>query len=87
MRFGSFKFGSIQIDGKSYEHDVVIEGGAIRKRKKKPSKSLPQLLRTHAAFQRGGHSLGVPAAGGRHWSKWRRAGDGRRQARGPDAPR
>jgi hypothetical protein len=39
MRFGSFKFGSIQIDGKSYEHDVVIDGGAILKRKKKPSKS------------------------------------------------
>jgi len=39
MRFGRFKFGSIQIDGKSYEHDVVIDRGAIRKRKKKPSKS------------------------------------------------
>jgi hypothetical protein len=38
MRFGRFKFGSIQIDGKSYEHDVVIDGGRIRKRKKKPSK-------------------------------------------------
>jgi hypothetical protein len=38
MRFGSFTFGSIQIDGKSYEHDVVIEGGKIHKRKKKPSK-------------------------------------------------
>ena len=39
MRFGSLKFGSIHIDGKSYEHDVVIDGGAIRNRKKKPSKS------------------------------------------------
>jgi hypothetical protein len=39
MRFGVFRFGSIQIDGKSYEHDVVIDGGRIRKRKKKPSKS------------------------------------------------
>ncbi len=38
MRFGRFKFGSIQIDGTSYEHDVVIDGGRIRKRKKKPSK-------------------------------------------------
>jgi hypothetical protein len=39
MRFGRFKFGSIQIDSTTYEHDVVIEAGRIRKRKKKPSKS------------------------------------------------
>jgi hypothetical protein len=38
MRFGKFKFGSIQIDGVTYEYDVVIDGGSIRKRKKKPSK-------------------------------------------------
>jgi hypothetical protein len=38
MRFNGFTFGSIQIDGKSYEHDVVIDGGRVRKRKKKPSK-------------------------------------------------
>jgi hypothetical protein len=38
MHFGRFKFGSIQIDGATYEYDVVIDGGSIRKRKKKPSK-------------------------------------------------
>ena len=38
MRFGRFKFGSIQIDGTTYEHDLVIDGERIRKRKKKPSK-------------------------------------------------
>lgn len=37
MRFESFSFGSIQIDGVIYEHDVVIDRGKIRKRKKKPS--------------------------------------------------
>ena len=37
MQFESFSFGSIQIDGVTYEHDVVIESGKIRKRKKKPS--------------------------------------------------
>jgi len=37
MRFDSFSFGSIQIDGITYEHDVVIDRGEIRKRKKKPS--------------------------------------------------
>ena len=38
MRFDRYEFGSIQIDGVTYEHDVVIDGGSIRKRKKKPSK-------------------------------------------------
>jgi hypothetical protein len=37
MRFESFSFGSIRIDGVTYEHDVVIDRGKIRKRKKKPS--------------------------------------------------
>ncbi|HEY3199008.1 MAG TPA: hypothetical protein VGK55_00580 [Actinomycetes bacterium] len=31
-------FGSIEVDGREYEHDVVIEGGRVRQRKKKPSK-------------------------------------------------
>ena len=38
MHFDKFAFGSIQIDGSTYEHDVVIDRGGIRKRKKKPSK-------------------------------------------------
>lgn len=38
MRFEKFSFGSIQIDGVRYEHDVVVDRGEIRKRKKKPSK-------------------------------------------------
>lgn len=39
MRIDQFAFGSIRIDGVTYEHDVVIDGGKVRKRKKKPSKS------------------------------------------------
>ncbi|MGH7518974.1 MAG: MTH938/NDUFAF3 family protein [Gemmatimonadales bacterium] len=38
MRFESFSFGSIQIDGTTYEHDVVIDRGEVRKRRKGPSK-------------------------------------------------
>ena len=38
MRFEQFSFGSIRIDGVTYEHDVVIDRGEVRKRKKKPSK-------------------------------------------------
>ncbi|MFI7067153.1 hypothetical protein ACIBL3_39585 [Kribbella sp. NPDC050124] len=32
------RFGAIEVDGREYEHDIVIEGGRVRKRKKKPSK-------------------------------------------------
>jgi hypothetical protein len=38
MRFACVSFGSIRIDGRTYEHDVVVDRGKIRKRKKKPSK-------------------------------------------------
>src|SRR5207245_6491704 len=38
MRVQKFSFGSIRIDGVTYEHDVVIDRGEVRKRKKKPSK-------------------------------------------------
>src|SRR5215471_8343772 len=38
IRFDAFSFGSIRIDGITYEHDVVINQGQVRKRKKKPSK-------------------------------------------------
>src|ERR1700756_1700918 len=38
LRFEAFSFGSICIDGSTYEHDVIIDRGEIRKRKKKPSK-------------------------------------------------
>lgn len=34
-------FGSIEVEGRAYEHDVVIDGGLVRKRKKKPSKPYP----------------------------------------------
>ena len=38
MDFGKFHFGSIRIDGVTYERDVVIDRGKVRKRKKKPSR-------------------------------------------------
>ena len=39
MRFESYSFGVITIDGETYEHDVVIDHGSISKRKKGPSKA------------------------------------------------
>ena len=38
MGFEDFSFGSIRIDGVTHKHDVVIDRGTIRKRKKKPSR-------------------------------------------------
>jgi hypothetical protein len=37
MNIENFSFGSIQIDGKTYAYDVVIDRGEIRKRNKKAS--------------------------------------------------
>jgi hypothetical protein len=38
MRFGRFRFGSIEVDGTTYEHDLLVDRGRIRKRRKGPSK-------------------------------------------------
>src|SRR4030095_3589840 len=38
MKARLVKFGEIEVEGKRYAHDVVIDGGRVRKRKKGPSK-------------------------------------------------
>jgi hypothetical protein len=38
MHFDKFSFGTLRIDGSTYEQDVVVDRGEIRKRKKMPSK-------------------------------------------------
>ena len=38
MRFRHFEFGVIDIDGVTYEHDLVVDRGVIHRRKKKASK-------------------------------------------------
>ena len=38
MHIDRFKFGSVRIDGETYERDVVIDRGRISPRKKKASK-------------------------------------------------
>jgi hypothetical protein len=35
-------FGTIEVDGHTYEHDIIIDGGNVRKRNKKPSKPYRQ---------------------------------------------
>ena len=39
MRIDQFTFGSIRIDGETYTHDVVIDRGRVRKRRKRRSKA------------------------------------------------
>lgn len=38
MRARLLGFGSLEIDGTTYDDDVVVEGGRVRKRRKGPSK-------------------------------------------------
>ena len=38
MKAQLVSFGLIEIDGQRYGHDVVLEGGLVRRRKKAPSK-------------------------------------------------
>jgi hypothetical protein len=38
MHFDKFSFGTLRIDGSTYEQDVVIDRGEVRKRKKTPSR-------------------------------------------------
>jgi hypothetical protein len=38
MGFEAFSFGSIRINGTTYDYDVVIDRGRVSKRNKKPSK-------------------------------------------------
>src|SRR5205823_12665218 len=38
MRFTGYSFGSIRVDGVTYDHDLIIDRGQIRKRKKAASR-------------------------------------------------
>ena len=40
MRFERCAFGAIEVDGETYQHDLVIDRGEVRKRRKGPSKPL-----------------------------------------------
>jgi hypothetical protein len=38
MRFTGYSFGSIQVDGVTYDHDLILDRGKIRKRRKAASR-------------------------------------------------
>ena len=81
MDFQKFSFGSIRIDGIAYNHDVVIDRGEVRRRKKKPSKEFRDAFgHTPVSPQEGGHTLEAPHARDRHWNR-RITSNGRSEAR------
>jgi hypothetical protein len=67
MRFDKFSFGSIQIDGSTYEHDVIIDRGEIRMRKKKPSKKFREQFSHTPLSMRRGNPLAMPPTHHRQW--------------------
>jgi hypothetical protein len=79
MRFEAFSFGSIRIDGVTYNHDVVTDHGEIRKLKKKPSKKFdagdgrgearsqaPQNQTAHPSYARGHRGIEAASASKPH---------------------
>ena len=75
MNFEAFSFGSIRIDGVSYEHDVIIDRGASSQTKEEAVEAISRGIWTHAGICRGGNPLGLQTLGDRYW--WRRiAGHG-----------
>lgn len=44
MRFEDFTFGRIRVDGTLCDHDLVVDRGKTRKRKKNPSKKYRDLF-------------------------------------------
>ena len=85
MRFDKFSFGSIQIDGSTYEHDVVIDRGEILKRKKKPSKQFrEQFGHTPLSVE---DTVEMSAPRGRNRRARRASSDGRSQRGRPNGAR
>jgi hypothetical protein len=66
VRFTGYSFGSVRVDGVTYDHDLIIDRGKIRKRKKAASKRFRGAYGAHPALDRGGHPLAMSPAGDRH---------------------
>ncbi len=41
MRFTDYSFGSLRVDGVTYDHDLIIDRGKIRERRKVDLVALP----------------------------------------------
>src|SRR5205807_9925303 len=82
MHFGDFGFGSLRIGKTTYEHDLIIDRGKIRKRKKKPSKKFREGIWAHTSVRRRRDPVEMPAARDRNWGVRPVAGDGGSKTRG-----
>ncbi len=79
------KFGEIEVEGKRYTHDVVIDGGKVRKRKKGPSKQFREKF-GHPPLSAGEEiPLGRQATHCRDRRPWRASGNGRSPSGGETA--
>jgi hypothetical protein len=76
MELQSFSFGSLTIDRKTYENDIVIDRGRDSQTQEKTLETIPGHLRAHAALDRGEVSLEMPSPGDRHRSAWQAASHG-----------
>ena len=66
MHFEAFSFGLIRIDGVTYEHDVVIDRGWVRKRKKKPPRNTaPNSGTRRSPSKKKYREFGTPRVAGR----------------------
>jgi hypothetical protein len=85
MKARLVKFGEIEVEGKRYTRDVVIDGGKVRKRKKGPSKQFREKFGHTPLSARGRNPLGRQAAHCRDRRPWRASGNGRSPGRGETA--
>ena len=79
MQFDNFSLGSVHIDGSMYEHDIVIDRGAIRKQK--PSKKFRDEF-GHTPLSVEETYLGKAATRHRQWCIRQIIGDARSATRG-----
>jgi hypothetical protein len=80
VRFERFSFGSLRIDGVTYDHDVVIDNGEVRKRNKKPSKKFRKAFGHTPLSLQEEIPLEMQAPNDRNWKR-RFAGHGGSEAR------
>jgi hypothetical protein len=80
MRVEKFSFGSIPIDASTYEHDVIIDRGEIRK-SKKIFQEISRAVRPHAALDRRKNPLAMPQTRPLLWCLRPTARDAGRAAR------
>jgi hypothetical protein len=85
VKIEHFSFGHICIDGKDYDHDVVIDHGKVSRRKKKPSKAFREEYGHTPLSGRRRHSLGLPSSRDRDRRLWIASRHGRRGAGSSEA--